>query len=579
MANAANRKAVINDIDVTSLCTWTTYINDTIDFTKPNHYIGFDSLNTKYLKGRIAQVFLDYTYRNLSIEANRRLFVTEDGKPASGQVSLNPIMYCPMKSPEDWYKNLGTGGNFTPNGIVALSQLGPNQDNCVASVFDGSADYLSSTNIGALDSTQITLVGQFTRVAGKITEFININASGDRRFSATFYDGNFTIIGEDSSSIVQLRMELACDIPVGFHGLCAIVIDMSSQSLCKIFLNNEELTGINFVTFIQDGVIDLTVNSYRIQRNATTGYGQGTLGELYADNSYESDLSIFWDEDNNRPKPVRQVLAETGNTPLIAMPIRADKPGLNLTGPDFTEVSAPFTGARGMSEFWARSAKFNGSTGYLESTNTLSDKKITFTTSVPHQLLASDVYILSSALIGGSNWSYFGLTDAERLKIELYDFTGTTQIFSYESNKQFNTVGTSIVLVSIDIDVASAYIEIDGVQDTGIINTFSANLNAYFPGITIGRLGGSSGYFPGSLGFITFSNEIVDFSEEAVRLKYIDALGYPIDLQKQIDNNVIPTPLIYMPFDDPDNLGYNPGTGGNFTINGTITQGSDVDPN
>jgi hypothetical protein len=34
-----------------------------------------------------------------------------------------------------------------------------------------------------------------------------------------------------------------------------------------------------------------------------------------------------------------------------------------------------------------------------------------------------------------------------------------------------------------------------------------------------------------------------------------------------------------MPFDDPSNLGKNLGTGGDFTVNGTFDQGSDVNPN
>ena len=50
--------------------------------------------------GRLAHFFLDYTYRDLSIESNRRLFITAEGKPTNNQETLNPILYLPLKSAE-----------------------------------------------------------------------------------------------------------------------------------------------------------------------------------------------------------------------------------------------------------------------------------------------------------------------------------------------------------------------------------------------------------------------------------------------------------------------------------------------
>lgn len=67
----------------------------------------------------------------------------------------------------------------------------------------------------------------------------------------------------------------------------------------------------------------------------------------------------------NKPKPVRQVLEETGNTPLIAMPISADNPILNLgTGGNFTLNGGGLVGARGASEHIARGLAVDG-TNYL----------------------------------------------------------------------------------------------------------------------------------------------------------------------------------------------------------------------
>jgi len=156
--NISNRFVYINDGDVTSSVSWNTFTDDSIDFTKTPIRIssGFGPY-----KGRLSNVYLDYTYRDLSVEANRRLFVDYDDTgglvPASGQASLSPILYLPMDDPDDPGRNDGTGGDFTLNGTIARSGRGPNQYNAAASTFDGSNDYLSRSSItGLADSSVLT---------------------------------------------------------------------------------------------------------------------------------------------------------------------------------------------------------------------------------------------------------------------------------------------------------------------------------------------------------------------------------------------------------------------------------------
>ena len=80
----------------------------------------------------------------------------------------------------------------------------------------------------------------------------------------------------------------------------------------------------------------------------------------------------------------------------------------------------------------------------------------------------------------------------------------------------------------------------------------------------------------GDIGFVYFTTDFIDFSDESNRLLFADALGYPVPLLKSIDDGLIPEGLIRMGFEDSADLGFNSGTGGDFTINGTITQGADV---
>lgn len=94
----------------------------------------------------------------------------------------------------------------------------------------------------------------------------------------------------------------------------------------------------------------------------------GMLGDVYFDTSY-IDLSAnnpFWNSDENKPAYLgKNGELPTGSAPLIYLPLRADSAGKNMgTGGDFT-VNGTLEGARGPSEFWANSAEFDGSTGYL----------------------------------------------------------------------------------------------------------------------------------------------------------------------------------------------------------------------
>ena len=80
LSNTSRRFIYINDIPAT--VTWTTYTNTNIDFTQDVHRIGITVGGANRLKGRLSHVFLAYQYVDLSVEANRRIFITADRKPA-----------------------------------------------------------------------------------------------------------------------------------------------------------------------------------------------------------------------------------------------------------------------------------------------------------------------------------------------------------------------------------------------------------------------------------------------------------------------------------------------------------------
>lgn len=578
----------VNDV----VCPYAPSIitNDTIDFTNVDHYVAQRYTGVKY-KGRLAHIYLDYTYRDLSNSANRRLFITDDLKPAANQASLSPILYLPMTDADTAHINQGTGGDFTANGTFATSQRGPNQDNCVASTFDGAADYLSSTSItGLSDGKVATFSCSFKQAVRKNTTYLTmataIGGSNKAFLVSTDTNGDLNLIGYNSSNygspILNIKVKNNY-FPAGQINHFSCSFDLTNASNRVFFINGVEITP-DIVTTYTDSNISFGSQTATIGRDGSQ-YLNGVLGEVYFDTTYTglSTDNPFWDSTANRPKPVRQVLDETGNTPLIAMPIDGSNAGLNLgTGGDFTVNSGPFTGTRGGSEYWARSIDLDGSTEYLSrgSLSASDSKEITLCISYKPDAITSARYLVSSTASG--SWRFvFSHTGDASWSIFAKNSSDTTIL--YASVNTTITIGDQyVILISADLTNSSnRAFYINGVSQTVSWYTYT-NSNIDFSNMDSNVIGAAATDFSakidGCMGNLYLTNEYVDFTDESNRLKFVDAFGYPIELDQAIEDGDIPNPLVYMKFDDPDALGTNLGTGGDFTVNGTVTQGADVAP-
>lgn len=114
LSSGAHR-AYVNDVDVTATVNWNTEIDGDINFTSGTDQRIGQQYNGTMSKGGLSNVFLSFVYTNLSVEANRRKFITATGEPASSDTtaSLNPILYMPLSSSYAVTKNLGTAQDFT----------------------------------------------------------------------------------------------------------------------------------------------------------------------------------------------------------------------------------------------------------------------------------------------------------------------------------------------------------------------------------------------------------------------------------------------------------------------------------
>ena len=582
LANTSNRKVYVNDIDVTASVVWTTFTNGNIGFTNSYHTVQARYGGNNKYKGRLSNLFLDYTYRDLSVTNNRRLFITEDGKPADGQAGLNPIMYMPLDDPEDIGYNAGAGGDFTVNGVMARSGRGPNQYNAAASTFDGGAtssgDWMGRV-LNATDSKTMSLSAKFkvdSAEAGGTMFCLSDPAVGTKvvlEYNTAF---GIRLTARSSSGTVIAQLAYA-DISKARWYQVDISVDMASTSTRHFVINGVSVG--TWTTYTND-TIDFSKDAVVGQQyNSTSGAGPfaGDLSDVYFTPAY-IDLSSnnpFYDTDTGKPKYLgASGELPTGSSPLVYLPLRGNDAGNNLgTGGDFTVNSGPFTGARGPSEFIGRSAKFS-SGKYLNKsgalTGAVSNVK-TFTFALAFQWNTATSSYLFRTVTGE------GITTLSSGTLFRVLLDGPSGAMDARVTVSSSTSIWQTMLFSVDLaDTGKRHVYVNGVSASVTwtsypSTTYDCLLDASF-GIGASPVGGDP--FTGDLSFLYISQEYIDFSQEANRLKFFDAFNYPVDLGEDGSNPTGNQPVIYI--NNNFETGVNSGSGGNFVPQGALPAGPDV---
>lgn len=593
LSNTSNNKLYIND--VLKAITNNTYTNSAIDFTKTSFRVFEEGVNgSPYSKGRLSHLFLSYDYIDLSVTENRRIFITEDGKPSETLLSNltargfgQPIIYLPLTDAATAHINKGTGGNFIQNGTLATSDRGANQWNCKASYFDGSADYLSRTSLtGAVDGKQFTFSVMIKPDSISSRSIFEIKNSGNPRLLVGINASGFAYVVAYNTSNTLILSFLSTDaLIVKKNILFSCSIDLANPSNRYVTINGVTQSG-TWSTYANDS-IGFDSNQIALGRNAATSgtYFQGDIGELWF-NTNLTDLSTsnpFWDDVENRPVPVAKVIADTGILPLIASPCSADNPTLNLgTGGAWTANSAPYVGARGGSEFWARSIKGNGSTGSLIKTGLSSIDSSYCSIVLAFKLTGTVDTVLASVfrpLWGGG----YGLTltiSGQKLLVRGVNNVGSVILQATATTTTLLPDTWYIVEICIDMSSTSTrYIRINGVNQAVTWTTFTTGSSFGWSVLSsCSVLSLDTIFSNASVAWFYFNpTDYIDFSQEVNRNKFVDQLGYPRDLTPEIEAGNIPQPLFYLKFEDPSNLGLDSsGNNNHFTVNGTVTAGSDV---
>ena len=513
---------------------------------------------------------------------------TASGSSPTGSATT-PILYLPMTDAATAGSNSGTGGDFTVNGVLATAERGPNQDNCSASVFDGSADVLTLSSIsGATNSKTITFSCSFISTNTNNDLFHLYSGGPASSYVYLGSTGGVSVLFDASNGTNTLAFTHPA-LGNGSNHHLAFSVDMANTANRYVFIDGVDVTSsISWNTYINSPLVLAGINCKVGGDTGFFGFNNGVEGEVYLNNTY-IDLSAdnpFWDSDANRPNSVRKVIEDTGVTPLIALPIMGNDAGNNLgSGGDFTVVSGPFVGARGGSEFWARSASVASDAGYLSGSISPSAGKVITgmvcyrgdNSNISYPITCSSGSVNEFVEIktrAGANASTYVISIKAKNSSGTIILSSTTTV----TGNSLDTTKFDLILFSIDLNnSANRYIHIEGFTASTSWATYTNDtipLNDASNTILFGI--SSGGNFGGGLGSIYFDDSYIDFSQEANRNKFISQLSYPIDLTQQIEDGDIPNPLIYMKFDNTAALGTNSGTAGNFTVNGTVTAGADV---
>lgn len=592
LANSANRYMYINDVQVTP--TWFTYTNDTIDATQSTHIVGanlvFPSTYFDQLRGRLSNVFLDYTYRNLSVEANRRLFVTADLKPADGQASLNPILYLPMSDPTQPGLNQGTGGNFTLTGTVARSGRGPNQYNAPYSTMSG---FLSRTTVptGLTDGKQFTFQCSFY-AAGLANRraMLSISAPGPNQTFGIYINANTLVVVGRNSAIADVLTAIVTNPTfVDFRNYTITMsVDLTDTAKRHIYINGVAATSVTWGTYTNANM-DLTGTIYNIGAlHSTTDQWSRELGPLwfntsYVDLSVPDNLAKFVSGTGVNAKPVDPGASgelPTGTSPILYFPMYGNNAGKNYgSGGNFTVNNGPYAGVRGPNEYWGNIGTLAGNVAGLAKLSALTGvsngKTFSFSTYVrtPNPIDGGRLLTLNTSTGGLRlvvSFEFDGNTGSYGTLVITARNSAGVEILRASRTQAVIINSTNSIQASIDLaDTAKRSVYVNGVLQTMTWTTYT-NDTIDFSGANRCVVGANwSGsvyntFWKGGLSEMYLTTDYLDFSQEANRLKFRDAFGNPVNLPQQIEGAAIPNPALYLRF-VPSSFGTNSGTGGDFT--------------
>jgi len=615
-ANSSQRHVYING-EVPAHLSYSSYNNLDIGMANPRFALSGDISETdQYSAKRLAHVFFDDSYLDLSQSSNRAKFITTDGFPASGQSALSPKVYLPLKAADTAGDNLGTGGAFTANQPLATAERGPNQYNSYASLFGDSSRAL--TRVNSSDSASSKTITLSCIIKGHTNSTAHIFNSSGPGGAYWYFDlmADRLEISAYAGGSYKLRWKYYT--PTNFDSHSAIreysiqiSVNLANSSQQHFIVNGE--TNTTLTEAYVDTTFDWTAGGkFCIAADHYSGStsiqsDDLTVGDFYFDTTY-TDLGSnnpFWDSDNNKSVSMKKVIADTGTTPKIALPLHPANPSINDGSFGGFTMSGATRGGYGGSEHQVRSASFNGTSAYLkrgDSAFTLTDSSsFTFACAFkPYNGYQEQQTLFHCETeVGGATrfWVKFNsssyLGGSGRIEVNGYDSSGVNKLeLVTGSNYSYSADIWYTILCSSNGSTARLYVNA-GNQNYPVAASLATN---YVQNATIkfntdicsvgARYRGSgettTKKAKGDIASVYMRTGVyTDFSQSSNIQKFLTPMGQFRNLKQQIDDGNLSNGMVLLEFNDFNihnysGLGKNTGATGDFDRN-AARPGDDLD--
>ena len=319
----------------------------------------------------------------------------------------------------------------------------------------------------------------------------------------------------------------------------------------------------------------------------------GSMAELYFAPGQYLDFS----NSTNRRKfidanglPVS--LGATGSTPTGSQPaiyLKGDKSAFGVnsgSGGNFTLTGALETASQNPSvsalsnnpvvsfdKAYVNAAKYDGSTGYLTrgaDLTGIADGKTGLFSAWIRLDASGSLHTLLANVIANAR---FGITKtaANKFRVLGKNAAGTTILDQGTTVAYTASPAELHVLMSWDLNATTAYIYINNVSDVTSVTKTNDTIDYVTgtPNWAVGAETDATNKFNGAISELFFSTEYLDLSNSANRAKFIDSNGNPVYLGTDGSLPTGTAPAIYLN-NRAALIGTNAGTGGNFTVNGTV---------
>jgi len=168
--------------------------------------------------------------------------------------------------------------------------------------------------------------------------------------------------------------------------------------------------------------------------------------------------------------------------------------------------------------------------------------------------------------------------DTTKLDIRVEDTAGATRLRLL--SKAIGTNAWRCIMGSFDMaDAAKRHLYIGDVESLETVTTYTnATLDFTYTESTVGGRAPSGNKFNGQMAEIWYApGQYIDFSVQANRRKFYSSIGKPVNLGADGSTPTGTAPLVYLHLDNveaPANFAVNAGSGGNYTITGSLSTGA-----